>query len=236
MPLRAKRPRRVRPLRGLKSRSQVRAASFSKKKQPPYRVTVLFGGRYKTRTCDLPHVKRMRYQLRQSSVSLDRIHPFCGFVKPFSAGIVKNVFRAGRIHSAQNGQTGRGKPLPCGVDGVLRARPGRRGAHGRASAAKPELCVGVRPILESPARRRPVFLRVHRRQAAVPAGDLIRHPPCGRRRMPPSPRAGKAFSLLSVLPFIRLALIRSRFFSSRCGPCRGWRRTAPAPRGPRESR
>ena len=31
-------------------------------------ATVLFGGRYKTRTCDLPHVKRMRYQLRQSSV------------------------------------------------------------------------------------------------------------------------------------------------------------------------
>ena len=28
------------------------------------------GGRYKTRTCDLPHVKRMRYQLRQSSDSL----------------------------------------------------------------------------------------------------------------------------------------------------------------------
>ena len=28
------------------------------------------GGRYKTRTCDLPHVKRMRYQLRQSSGSL----------------------------------------------------------------------------------------------------------------------------------------------------------------------
>ena len=27
-----------------------------------------YGGRYKTRTCDLPHVKRMRYQLRQSSV------------------------------------------------------------------------------------------------------------------------------------------------------------------------
>ena len=27
------------------------------------------GGRYKTRTCDLPHVKRMRYQLRQSSVA-----------------------------------------------------------------------------------------------------------------------------------------------------------------------
>ena len=33
-------------------------------------VSRLFsGGRYKTRTCDLPHVKRMRYQLRQSSVS-----------------------------------------------------------------------------------------------------------------------------------------------------------------------
>ena len=28
---------------------------------------VVYGGRYKTRTCDLPHVKRMRYQLRQSS-------------------------------------------------------------------------------------------------------------------------------------------------------------------------
>ena len=27
-----------------------------------------YGGRYKTRTCDLPHVKRMRYQLRQSSI------------------------------------------------------------------------------------------------------------------------------------------------------------------------
>ena len=44
------------------------------------------GGRYKTRTCDLPHVKRMRYQLRQSSISLDRIHPFAAFVKPFLAG------------------------------------------------------------------------------------------------------------------------------------------------------
>ena len=29
-----------------------------------------YGGRYKTRTCDLPHVKRMRYQLRQSSKSI----------------------------------------------------------------------------------------------------------------------------------------------------------------------
>ena len=33
----------------------------------------------------LPHVKRMRYQLRQSSISLDRIHPFAAFVKPFLA-------------------------------------------------------------------------------------------------------------------------------------------------------
>lgn len=31
------------------------------------------GGRYKTRTCDLPHVKRMRYQLRQSSSSAEVI-------------------------------------------------------------------------------------------------------------------------------------------------------------------
>ncbi len=41
------------------------------------------GGRYKTRTCDLPHVKRMRYQLRQSSVSLLRIHLLFVFVKHF---------------------------------------------------------------------------------------------------------------------------------------------------------
>lgn len=32
------------------------------------RDLTFFGGRYKTRTCDLPHVKRMRYQLRQSSI------------------------------------------------------------------------------------------------------------------------------------------------------------------------
>lgn len=39
------------------------------KKAPKTNVfSALFGGRYKTRTCDLPHVKRMRYQLRQSSV------------------------------------------------------------------------------------------------------------------------------------------------------------------------
>ena len=35
----------------------------------PHGFTI-YGGRYKTRTCDLPHVKRMRYQLRQSSSSL----------------------------------------------------------------------------------------------------------------------------------------------------------------------
>ena len=34
------------------------------------RLRSCYGGRYKTRTCDLPHVKRMRYQLRQSSSSL----------------------------------------------------------------------------------------------------------------------------------------------------------------------
>lgn len=33
------------------------------------RIAGFCGGRYKTRTCDLPHVKRMRYQLRQSSGS-----------------------------------------------------------------------------------------------------------------------------------------------------------------------
>ena len=43
---------------------------FQQKEQPPCWVAVLFGGRYKTRTCDLPHVKRMRYQLRQSSIAL----------------------------------------------------------------------------------------------------------------------------------------------------------------------
>ena len=50
-------------------------AKFSKplinKENPAVSITtgfILYGGRYKTRTCDLPHVKRMRYQLRQSSV------------------------------------------------------------------------------------------------------------------------------------------------------------------------
>ena len=33
---------------------------------------VINGGRYKTRTCDLPHVKRMRYQLRQSSITWNK--------------------------------------------------------------------------------------------------------------------------------------------------------------------
>ena len=43
-----------------------------KRKQPPVGDCFL-GGRYKTRTCDLPHVKRMRYQLRQSSVFSARV-------------------------------------------------------------------------------------------------------------------------------------------------------------------
>ena len=47
------------------------------------------GGRYKTRTCDLPHVKRMRYQLRQSSISLsagDILYQSKENVKNFFAG------------------------------------------------------------------------------------------------------------------------------------------------------
>lgn len=50
-------------------------AKFSKplinKENPAVSITTgffFYGGRYKTRTCDLPHVKRMRYQLRQSSI------------------------------------------------------------------------------------------------------------------------------------------------------------------------
>ena len=42
-----------------------------------------YGGRYKTRTCDLPHVKRMRYQLRQSSLlnsACDILHIWCPVV------------------------------------------------------------------------------------------------------------------------------------------------------------
>ena len=38
-------------------------------KNPDAQRLGFHGGRYKTRTCDLPHVKRMRYQLRQSSFS-----------------------------------------------------------------------------------------------------------------------------------------------------------------------
>ena len=34
------------------------------KKRPHSLYCGVRGGRYKTRTCDLPHVKRMRYQLR----------------------------------------------------------------------------------------------------------------------------------------------------------------------------
>ena len=48
---------------------------------------ILSGGRYKTRTCDLPHVKRMRYQLRQSSklsasVILHQTKPVCQYQNP----------------------------------------------------------------------------------------------------------------------------------------------------------
>ena len=41
---------------------------FYRTKKPELFRSGYRGGRYKTRTCDLPHVKRMRYQLRQSSV------------------------------------------------------------------------------------------------------------------------------------------------------------------------
>ena len=46
-------------------------AGFAKNKEKIRTFWLGFnGGRYKTRTCDLPHVKRMRYQLRQSSIAL----------------------------------------------------------------------------------------------------------------------------------------------------------------------
>ena len=50
-------------------------SSMKTRNPNPFPIGIKFGflnlgGRYKTRTCDLPHVKRMRYQLRQSSVSL----------------------------------------------------------------------------------------------------------------------------------------------------------------------
>ena len=64
-------PRRsVRAKPGLKW-SQVRVRSYEQNKNSAVkRLRSCYGGRYKTRTCDLPHVKRMRYQLRQSSSSL----------------------------------------------------------------------------------------------------------------------------------------------------------------------
>ena len=98
----AARPASAADLRAM--RAQIEATSsrrgFRKTKQPPFRVTVSFGGRYKTRTCDLPHVKRMRYQLRQSSVPqslfiIARInpkvkhifsHPLRSFWKTWPAG------------------------------------------------------------------------------------------------------------------------------------------------------
>ena len=62
--------RSVRARPGLK-RSQVRVRSYEQNKNSAAkRLRSCYGGRYKTRTCDLPHVKRMRYQLRQSSSSL----------------------------------------------------------------------------------------------------------------------------------------------------------------------
>ena len=64
-------PRRsVRAMPGLEW-SQVRVCAFGQKQNSAVkRLRSSCGGRYKTRTCDLPHVKRMRYQLRQSSSSL----------------------------------------------------------------------------------------------------------------------------------------------------------------------
>lgn len=56
---------------GLSRRDLTQGAySLPIKKQTTPKGVVCCGGRYKTRTCDLPHVKRMRYQLRQSSNSL----------------------------------------------------------------------------------------------------------------------------------------------------------------------
>ena len=73
--------------RGLKLRSQVRDVHFQQKQTAiPFGWPFVFGGRYKTRTCDLPHVKRMRYQLRQSSFSLSAWSFYCmrgTLVKPF---------------------------------------------------------------------------------------------------------------------------------------------------------
>ena len=59
--------------RALRASHEVTSSSraFSHKKRPATLSELqICGGRYKTRTCDLPHVKRMRYQLRQSSSSL----------------------------------------------------------------------------------------------------------------------------------------------------------------------
>ena len=85
-----KHPRRsVRALPGLKW-SQVRVHSFGKKQNSAVkRLRSCYGGRYKTRTCDLPHVKRMRYQLRQSSNSLSArgiLYQSGGNVKIFFVG------------------------------------------------------------------------------------------------------------------------------------------------------
>ena len=170
----------------------------------------------------------MRYQLRQSSVSLDRKHPFCGFVKPFSAGIVKNVFRAGRIHSAQNGQPGEASPSPKVWT--------RFCAHKRA-AGEP---------MTGPLRRSRSFVWACGQFLNPPHGagrcfsgsaggrlpsrrDPFRQPPRGRSASVTFPTGGGKGGPASGRP--------ARFgLTARCGPCRGWRRRAPAPRGPRESR
>ena len=60
----------IRALRALKIVTSSSATLSAKRSTPPFGGVLRFGGRYKTRTCDLPHVKRMRYQLRQSSVAL----------------------------------------------------------------------------------------------------------------------------------------------------------------------
>ena len=60
---------------------------------------VCCGGRYKTRTCDLPHVKRMRYQLRQSSIYRHGLlYPI-----PINLSIVFYIFLSSDINHAGGG-------------------------------------------------------------------------------------------------------------------------------------
>ena len=91
--------RSVRAKPGLK-RSQVRVRSYEQNKNSAVkRLRSCCGGRYKTRTCDLPHVKRMRYQLRQSSISLS-----AGDILYQSKGNVKNFFRRNWMFFAAKAQ------------------------------------------------------------------------------------------------------------------------------------